>query len=150
MLEEDYPEQLSSLLPTLPNKIVLPEPLSDILSRRGAAPSCVDERRRFARFYFGAKAVLEISPTLPAIPREEGRHAIYTANLSRSGVGFLHFEELYPGETVKLWLSQAKISCVVMHCSRKGPDCYFVGASLGPDVPKDYFQCLNFESPAAC
>jgi hypothetical protein len=107
-----------------------PEFWSEIQSRRGAQKSRLDERRRFVRFWFPSRCVLELGPSLPAVPRAREFHQVWTRDVSRGGMSFLHSGQLYPGERVRLWLSSGKLECAVERCQRHNPHCWEIGAEI--------------------
>lgn len=86
-----------------------------------------DARRRFVRAAFHRRVVLELQQTFPSVPREERNYVILTRDLSRSGIGFLHAEQLYPGERVRLWLPTGPVATEVTRCRRHDARCYEIG-----------------------
>lgn len=144
MLETHGTDQLDEVFRSLPpSQVQVPEDLRDVFEKRGPVATSYDERRRFGRFHFGTRAVLEFSAAEKLVPREDARHRIYTRDLSRGGAAFLHSEQLFPGEKVVLWLQAGRMRAVVMHCLRKGPHCYLVGVSFGETVSEDQFTHLH-------
>lgn len=127
MLEVDYQTELADLFAQLPCEIRLPAGWSDFFEVRGVVPPVQDDMRRFVRHQFRGKAVLELTQTLPAIEREPSRYCVYTRDLSRQGVGFVHASQLYPGEQIQLWLPQRKMAVDVVRCNRVAASCYVVG-----------------------
>lgn len=139
MLEERYRAQFHQLLKTLDCHVEIPaEWGSDFFDAQGPASTQWEDQRRFVRHHFRTKCVLEIKPSLPSVPRDAAFYAVYTRDVSRSGIGFLHVEELFPGEQCRLWLPTQQLPIVVSHCRRLNARCFLVGA-----------QSARSESPAS-
>jgi len=73
---------------------------------------------------------MKIETSLPAIFRQPSMQAVYTRDISRGSISFLHAKQLYPGETCQIWLSDRKLLVTVECCSRAGPKCYVVGGTF--------------------
>jgi hypothetical protein len=74
--------------------------------------------------------------TLPAIERGQQVHCVLTKDISRGGLSFLHTEQLFPEERIKLWLPIGKHDALIVRCQRGNENCYEIGAvftSLGHD-----------------
>ena len=133
MLENSYTDQIDMLLSKLSCDVQVPSEWTDFFSRQGMLPSIEGDRRRFGRKYMPGKAVLEITNTLPSINRQQLVHAVYTRDISRGGISFLHVDQLYPGEAGRLWLPDRRLPVEVVRCSRVNSQCYVVGATLPDD-----------------
>jgi hypothetical protein len=59
-----------------------------------------------------------------------------TLDISRSGIAFLHSEQLFPGERVSLWLPIGKRSYVVERCVEHNDSCFEIGAAVADNVPE--------------
>jgi hypothetical protein len=129
MLEGDYSETLNTLLQHLPTNVWLPAGWEEA-PRSAGKPSLPGDRRRYARVPLQTEAVCEILPTLPAIERPHGLMKVYTKDISRGGVAFLTPLQLYPKERILLWMSNGKLACEVMRCSKLGEKCYEIGAAF--------------------
>ena len=123
MLAVDPQQRLDELLATAEDRLSVPRSVTAALTAQPQA----DTRRRFARAVFARRAVLEIAQSLPAFPRAPGRYVVLTRDLSRSGIGFLHAAELYPGERVTLWLATGPVATEVARCVRHESRCYEIG-----------------------
>lgn len=111
--------------------LAIPESQRRLLEGSGLAPTCHDEHRRFPRLRLKAKAALQIVQSLPAFPRPKERHQVYTLDVSRSSVGFLHSEQLYPCERVEIMLDEGRWRPIeIVCCRRLGRRCYQVGATF--------------------
>jgi len=132
MLDAGYVDKLNRVLASLEDRIELspaerliffhPDPNMPLPRQ--------DERRRFSRLPLRQKAVLSLRQTLPAIKRERAFHCVYVRDISRTGIGFLHADELFPGEECQLWLPQKQLRINVVLCRRQGPRCYVIGAQF--------------------
>jgi hypothetical protein len=124
-------------------ELELPSSWSDFFDRRGAMPARLEENRRFPRSYLRGVAALEYRQSLPALPRAEARHAVYTKDVSRAGIGFLHSEPLYPMEQMKLALPDGKSLIVeVVRCRRIQPRCFEIGAVFATE-----FRDVDLDEP---
>lgn len=129
MLDGDYSERLAELLDRFPCRVELPSEWGDYFLAQGTLHSIADDHRRFVRHILRVRAILETASSLPAIPRPHAYSGVYTRDISREGVSFLHTEQLFPGERGLLWLSTRKLAVTVMRCVRHNPRCYVVGCS---------------------
>jgi hypothetical protein len=74
-------------------------------------------------------AALEHRQSLPALPRADTRHVVYTKDVSRGGIGFLHSEPLFPMEQFRLALPDGKSRTIeVVRCRRIQQRCFEIGA----------------------
>lgn len=131
MLDAVYLDDLNRVLASLEDRIEL-SPAEKLTYFRpdpsAPAPACSHELRRYARHQLRVRGVLDLKQSLPCIDRARGFHCIYVRDISRTGIGFLSADELFPGERCKLWLPQKELHISVVHCRRKGPRCYVIGA----------------------
>ena len=127
MLEKDYLTTLSCLLEKLECHVRIPKQWNDFFERQGRVASTADDRRRFVRLHCPSRAVLQLETTLPAIHRGRQVHCVLTKDISRSGLSFLHTEQLFPHEKVKLWLSMGKRDATVVRCLRRNEKCFEIG-----------------------
>ena len=130
MLDADYPRRLAELMAAAPCAIDPPDDWADIQSRRGAQQSRIDERRRFVRFWFPSRCLLELDQSIPAVPRTRQIHQAWTRDVSRGGISFLHSEQLYPGERLRLWLTSGRLDCIVHRCERHNLQCWEIGVEI--------------------
>ncbi len=130
MLEDDYRSQLSALLASCPFAAVIPEEWRGVLPRRGVITPIPEDQRRYVRYHFATYAILELAQTHTSIPREKSFHRVLTRDLSRTGIAFLHREQLFPGEGVVLWLPRGKQKFTVIRCRRHNQAAYEVGAQV--------------------
>jgi hypothetical protein len=130
MLEEDYSKHLSKLLDTCECDLAVPSEWKDRLAQQSVIDPIREERRKYVRHHFIHRAVLECDQTVPSIPREPTLTQVVTSNVSRQGIGFLHSEQLFPGEQITLWLPIGKLAYVVERCVEHNDNCYEIGAKL--------------------
>jgi hypothetical protein len=110
--------------------VVLPPEWHDYFQRRGPQIWQGDEIRRYVRSHFPIPALMEVTTTLPAIPREPARHVVLMKNISRQGSSFLHADQLYPGERVELTLPTGRLAYLVVRCVRYNERCFEIGTEL--------------------
>jgi len=110
-------------------EIELPSSWKDFFDRRGMMPIPPDDRRRFPRSYLRVGAALQDRPSLPALPRSNAWHKVYAKDLCRTGVGFLHSEQLFPKEQLAIVLPDGRPRRIeVVRCRRIGRRCFEIGA----------------------
>jgi hypothetical protein len=139
MLEHEsvVPPELNDIINRLHCDIELPPSMADFFDASGILPTTVDERRRFARMDLRTFGALQYRQTFPVLDRMPGWHRVYTKDLSRGGLGFLHSEQLYPQEQMFLLLPAEstettisrgqKFIVEVRRCRRLGNRCYQIG-----------------------
>lgn len=130
MLDGDYSEQLTRLLAQFPCQVELPDEWHDYFSAQGPQRGVANDSRRFVRHNFRSHALLEVGPSLPAIRRPPAFFGVYTRDISREGLSFLHTAQLYPGERCQLWLTTRRVSLLVVRCFRTRDRCYVIGGKL--------------------
>src|SRR5688500_342605 len=104
MLDQlDAPDQLT-LLERCHEELELSQAQA-LLSQVGFAASRENDRRRYPRMRTHQRAPMQIVATLPAVRRQPFWHAVRVIDISRGGVGFLHSEQLYPKERLRVVLN---------------------------------------------
>ena len=100
----------------------LPESWDDSAPPTGPTAAHLDDQRRFRRFHLRGKAVLEL----------EGSYlAIYTKDISRSGLAFLCEKQLFPCQEAGVWLAEGQRGAIrIVRCRRIGERCYECGANF--------------------
>lgn len=120
-----------SFLDKLPCEIVLPDHLRGHAHATQQLFDPQDDRRRFPRQRCRVSAALKYYDTFPALRRNAEMHRVMLRDLSRGGVGFLHSEEMFPGEYARLvFPNGTERHLQIKRCRRTGPKCYFVGAEF--------------------
>lgn len=132
MLDAGNHNDMNRVLASLEDRIELSPAERLIYFHPDSSPAPVrpDDRRRFPRRQLRMRAVMDLGQTLPTIKRERALHCIYLRDISRTGVGFLHAGELFPGEECRLWLPQKELYITVVLCRRQRDRCYVVGAQF--------------------
>ncbi|HZZ29290.1 MAG TPA: hypothetical protein VFE46_14930 [Pirellulales bacterium] len=135
MLEhDDRRESFAALIDSFPCQVQLPPEERANFEKRGTTPAANDERRRYQRVHcrsFQNRAGLQYQSALPSLQREASWHNVYIANVSRDGIAFLHSEQLYPREQMRMLLRSGQmLSVEVVDCRRMGPACFEIGAHV--------------------
>jgi hypothetical protein len=125
----DDPKALSAWVASCACEVELPPNWQGFFDRTGVMSTLADENRRFPRFYVRGLGALESCQSLPGKPRDGGWHGVYTKDISREGVGFLHSEQLYPRERMRIVLTDGVPRLMeVIHCRRIQRRCYEIGS----------------------
>jgi len=98
-----------------------------------AAPTVATEndQRRFRRQRVFCAAALQHTSTLKALPRADEWHKVVIRDVGRGGVGFLHSQQLYPSERLRLVFPDLKTHYIeVVRCRKLGDQCFEVGAQF--------------------
>ncbi|HUG89200.1 MAG TPA: PilZ domain-containing protein [Planctomycetaceae bacterium] len=135
MLDRNYPQRLAELMAGADCRIEPPADWDGVRSRRGAQQTRLDERRRFVRFWFPSECLLEVSGSLPSVPRESEFCRVWTRDIARGGMSVLHSAQLYPGERVRLWLASGRLECVIRRCRRHNARCFELGMEIERITP---------------
>lgn len=130
--------RLADAITELQCKIELPESWSDFFEVSGMTGSSPFDRRRAARWNNRVVAGLLYRTTFSVLPRGEGWHSIYIKDLSHSGAAFIHCEQLYPLERMRILMIDDRSSrllqnnCLrtaeVVWCRRVQDKCFEVGS----------------------
>ena len=111
--------RLADAIAKLQCEIELPESWDDFFEISGLACSSTFDKRRAARWKNRALAGLLYRTTFPVLPRGEGWHPIYIKDLSRSGAAFVHSEQLFPLERMRILVIDDRSSRLLQnHCLR--------------------------------
>ncbi|MEX2120730.1 MAG: hypothetical protein WD847_14155 [Pirellulales bacterium] len=134
----DEQRSVADALALLPCDIELPAKWNDFFKRTGMLPCMRGDRRRFTRSFHRAQAALEYRQTLPHLARPAIWYCVYTTDITRKSIGFLHSEQLFPGERMRMMLIDGSERIVhVVRCRRIRNRCYDTGARFidGFDAP---------------
>jgi hypothetical protein len=130
----DKPD-VQELIRRLPCSVRLPEDWGDFFDHSGPLPGDFDEQRRFPRFYCRTEGALICRPSLPSVPREQKCHRVFVKDISRSSMGFLHSEQLFPCEHVDVILPDGlKRSLQIVRCHKIGDECYDTAGQFADTV----------------
>ncbi len=108
--------RLADAITRLKCEIELPESWSDFFAQSGAARGDVPERRQFPRWRNRTLAGLLCRETFPTLPRSEQWYPIYLKDVSRGGAAFIHSEQLYPLEQLRLLFIDDVSSRLLQEC----------------------------------
>ena len=138
MLDRDnHAQPIADSIHSLPCHVKLPAQWQETFEKMGPAPTSAQDTRRFSRFYCRGsqgRAALEYRQSLPALPRKYGWYGVYTMDISRGSLGFLHSEPLYPGERMRVMMSNGRHQVVeVVRCCRIGDQCFQIGSRFVSD-----------------
>lgn len=131
--------------------IELPPSWADPETRRAAFAVMPNDKRAFPRRRQLGLAALEYRQTAAVLPRPGEWHKVYTTDISRGGLAFLHSEQLFPCERMRIVLlsddlpgcfgARREFFLEVARCRRVKTRCYEVGGSfidaLGSAVESD-------------
>lgn len=123
MLEFDPSEEVIDILwQKLNCRIELPETPDEYFAAKGPQLGEFAPERQHARYNYRNKALL-IYRNAP--------YAVFTKDISHSSVGFLHFEQLFPLERVRLYLANGtKLDATIRRCLRLQELCFECGAQV--------------------
>ena len=140
MLDGDYQRLLGKIMSSLSQQIRLPPECEDFFSQTGPTAPYPNDMRSSARTRVRTHGVLLPESPLPTFPREPEPIAIYTADFSKTGFGFVAAEQFYPGEDVRILLATFWMQVKIHRCRRLGESCYTSGGTL---------SCRHDPSPEA-
>lgn len=133
----DQAQELIKAVGSLRCEINLPSSWTESVGQGGRIPARYDERRRHPRYHFRVCAALEYRQTFPTLPRPAGWHRVFTNDLSRGGLSFLHSEQLFPRERMGILLPRQGTSFIeVVWCAQVQQRCFHVGARFVEQLGK--------------
>jgi hypothetical protein len=128
---DDQLQKLINVVGPLKFSLELPDPVDEYFGAAGVVPSVPEDQRRYVRTHLRVVAALQYRRSLPSLIRQSEWHKIVMRDISRSGVSFLHAEQVYPTEQLMLVMPDCKPRSIeVMRCRRVGNACYEVGANF--------------------
>ncbi len=115
-----------------PLQVVLPSDLSRFFVESGYAPSTNNEHRAVARLRVRREVVFSFTHTPKMVRRlverqPQDTHRGLLKDLSRTGMGLLYHEQLYPGESISMEFEQRLFEIEVVRCRRLDTACYEIG-----------------------
>ena len=117
-------------------EIELPDTWHDFFEKTGVLAGAYAEGRRFARNRFRGCAAIRHAQTFPSLRRPATWHKVYTKDISRCGLGFLHSQQLFPRECMHIFLPEGTRRTVeVVRCRRLGRRCFDIGARFAEEFP---------------
>jgi hypothetical protein len=97
----------------------------------GPMPTVANEKRRFPRFYFRSCAEALIYPLRGGDNPQPAHCYLLTRDISRSGIGLVHTQQLFPGQRVDVILNgQSPKQAKVVWCRRFHDNRYVVGCKF--------------------
>ena len=97
-----------------------------------------DDKRSFLRYICNLRGILYYEQNFPAIDRQPSAHVIITKNVSRSGLVFYHFEQLFPRENFSIWIDGRKpLKVEVVRCHQKAESCFEIGVTYAGGAEQD-------------
>jgi hypothetical protein len=128
---DDQLQRLIKVVGPLKFSVQLPDDPEQYFSAVGAVPSVSEDQRRYLRTQLRVVAALQYRRSLPALKRANQWYKIVMRDISRSGVSFLHSEQVFPTEQLMLVMPDCKPRCIeVMRCRRLNESCYEIGANF--------------------
>ena len=109
--------------------VVLPPSWADFFEVRGPIRCEYEDRRAFRRVHCRGEAVLTVG---------DEHFRVYTKDLSRGGISFLHHKQLFPLDRGTIWLSNNECAQLeVVCCTRLGDCCYACGSRAVDEADRD-------------
>jgi hypothetical protein len=96
-------------------------------------PLVVTDYRRFARRYCKVPARLFVIEAWDPNFGAKRQFDVVARNISRSGICFVFFRQLYPDDQITLTFGDLLRHYRVARCRRLGSNCYEIGASISDD-----------------
>jgi len=110
-------------------EVRVPRSKLETLSRTGPTPTWLQEVRRHVRVRTLCKAILCYQQTYPTIERTEEMRGVLVTDISRSGIGMLCDEQLFPCEKMKLWIKgKTPLPIAIVRCRKIISQCFDTGA----------------------
>lgn len=128
---DDQLQKLIDVVGPLKYELALPAEPEDYFGASGAVPSIPEDQRRYVRTQLRVVAALQYRRSLAKLDRKSEWYKIVMRDISRSGVSFLHSQQVYPTEQLMLVMPDCKPRCIeVTRCRRIDTLCYEVGANF--------------------
>ena len=130
MLElNDQMQRLVEIVGPLKCDVELPSSWKSNLDRTKPFPTWPGDKRRFRRYHFGDYAALQYCQTFPALHRPNTWYRIITKDVSRGGLSFLHGEQLFPRERMRVvFPEQGLVTIEIVWCARLEERCFQSGS----------------------
>jgi hypothetical protein len=119
----------SDTIASLPCKVQLPDTWAEGADKVAPSVTVYEELRRFCRWEFCSVAALEYHPSFPFLRSPSTWHRVYTINLARGGLSFLHSEPLFPRERAGIVLLDGSDHEIeIVRCRRIQDCCFEIGS----------------------
>jgi len=112
------------------SEVSIPAEWDGFFAYRGRVKSSSREQRQHPRFYLRAKALLHVVSTIGARPTRYTQGVIYLKDISRGGMSFLHAEQLFPMDQVRVQLDGRALDVQVVRCRKITAQCYEVAGQF--------------------
>lgn len=144
--DDDTKLLLADAVQQLPCDVDLPREWDDFFHRPETRPLWMVpvDKRRHERRYLRAVAGLQYRQTAPVLHRPMQWLRVYMTNLSRSGIMFLHAEQLFPRERMRMVLPDPRVRefvddpensiIEVVRCHRIQDRCFEIGAEFVDEI----------------
>ena len=117
------------MIALLPCEVQLPDTWVEGANEADGFVAVHRDCRRFHRRGFCSIAALEYRQSFPSMRRPSIRHRVYTIDLARGGLSFLHSEQLFPREWAGIILLDGSDHEIeIIHCRRIQDRCFEIGA----------------------
>ena len=108
---------------------MLPSSWADFFELRGPIRCKFTDRRTFRRVHCRGEALLTLG---------DEQFRVYTKDLSRGGMSFLHHKQLFPLDRAAISLSNGdRAQLEVVCCTRLGECCYACGSRAVGEADRD-------------
>lgn len=112
-------------------EVRIPAEWDGFFAYRGRVKTSSREQRQHPRFYLRAKAMLHVVSTIGARGTRYSQGVIYLKDISRGGMSFLHAEQLFPTDQVRIQLENGRtLDVQVNRCRKIAGQCYEVAGQF--------------------
>lgn len=116
-------------------EVILPEDLKSFFYESGYLPSTAEEARCNARLRVRSVGDILLTHTPPVLrdgltKRTKRSSKTLIKDLSRSGIGILYHEQIFPEERFQIRFQGRLINSIAVRCRRLGVQCYEVGGRI--------------------
>lgn len=111
----------------LPMLVQLPPEMSNFFVESGYLETVYGELRGQSRLRVRCPAILQSDFVPPFTKREKRLAKVLIKDMSRSGMGILSHEQLWPGETFWIELCDRRLHIRVVRCRKIADSCFEVG-----------------------
>lgn len=110
--------------------VKLPPHMSKFFEEAGYLETVLGELRTQARLRVRCETEIESDFVPPFLGIKKRRAKVLTKDLSRSGLGILTHEQLWPGETFWIALHGRRLHVRVVRCRKLADACFEVGGNV--------------------
>ena len=123
----DITAQFTVAADPLPMLVQLPPEMSNFFVESGYLETVYGELRGQSRLRVRCPAVLQSDFVPPFTQRDKRLAKVLIKDMSRSGLGILSHEQLWPGETFWIELRDRRLHIRVVRCRKIADRCFEVG-----------------------